>query len=48
MSLSIAIAMGLAKLMAGTQLLYRGKVRQRIKIDDFIVDGAGVKFKSHQ
>ena len=43
MSLSIAIAMSLAKLMAGTQLLYRGKIRQRIKFDEFTVDDVLVK-----
>ena len=40
---SIAIAMGLAKIMASTQLLYRGKIRQRIKFDEFTVDDACVK-----
>ena len=35
--------MGLAKLMASTQLLYRGEIRQRIKFDDFIIDDAYVK-----
>ena len=43
MGLPIAIAMGLAKLMACTQLLYSGKIRQRIKFDNFIVDDACVK-----
>ena len=29
--------MGLAKIMANTQLLYRGKIRQRIKFNEFVV-----------
>ena len=32
-----------SQIMANTQLLYRGKIRQRIKFNEFTVDDACVK-----